>query len=43
VLPVALHLPYAQNNSVIPAGTTIGPNGITLVGLRHTRHPSAIR
>lgn len=34
VLPVALHLPYAQNHSVIPAGTTIGPAGITLVGLR---------
>jgi hypothetical protein len=34
VLPADLHLPYAQNHSVIPAGTTIGPNGITLVGLR---------
>ncbi|MGA8149455.1 MAG: carboxypeptidase regulatory-like domain-containing protein [Terriglobales bacterium] len=34
VLPVALHLPYAQNHSVIPKGTTVGPNGITLVGLR---------
>ncbi len=39
VLPVALHLPYAQNNSVIPAGTTIGPNGITLVGLRPYSSP----
>jgi len=34
VLPVPLHLPYAQNHSVIPAGTTVGPAGITLVGLR---------
>jgi outer membrane receptor protein involved in Fe transport len=34
LLPVDLHLPYAQNHSVIPAGTTIGPNGITLTGLR---------
>jgi outer membrane receptor protein involved in Fe transport len=34
VLPVDLHLPYAQNHSVIPAGTTVGPSGITLVGLR---------
>jgi len=34
VLPVDFHLPYAQNHSVIPAGTTVGPNGITLVGLR---------
>jgi hypothetical protein len=39
VLPVPLHLPYAQNNSVIPAGTTIGPNGITLVGLRPYSSP----
>ena len=39
VLPVALHLPYAQNHSVIPAGTTIGPNGITLVGLRPYSSP----
>jgi hypothetical protein len=39
VLPNALHLPYAQNNSVIPAGTTIGPNGITLVGLRPYSSP----
>ncbi len=39
VLPTALHLPYAQNNSVIPAGTTIGPNGITLVGLRPYSSP----
>jgi len=34
VLPNDLHLPYAQNNSVIPAGTNVGPNGIALVGLR---------
>jgi len=39
VLPNALHLPYAQNNSVIPAGTTVGPNGITLVGLRPYSSP----
>jgi hypothetical protein len=40
VLPNALHLPYAQNNSVIPAGTTVGPNGITLVGLRPYSSPT---
>ena len=34
-----LHLPYAQNHSVIPAGSTIGPNGITLVGLRPYSSP----
>jgi hypothetical protein len=39
VLPVDFHLPYAQNHSVIPAGTTIGPNGITLVGLRKYSSP----
>jgi outer membrane receptor protein involved in Fe transport len=39
VLPVPLHLPYAQSNSVIPANTTIGPNGITLVGLRPYSSP----
>jgi hypothetical protein len=39
VLPNALHLPYAQNSSVIPAGTTVGPNGITLVGLRPYSSP----
>ncbi len=38
-LPVDFHLPYAQNNSVIPAGTTLGPNGITLVGLRRYSSP----
>ena len=39
VLPADLHLPYAQNHSVIPAGTTIGPDGITLVGLRPYSSP----
>jgi Carboxypeptidase regulatory-like domain len=39
VLPSALHLPYVQNHSVLPAGTTIGPNGITLVGLRPYSSP----
>ena len=39
VLPVDLHLPYVQNHSVITAGTTIGPNGITLVGLRPYSSP----
>jgi len=39
VLPVDLHLPYVQNSSVIPAGTTVGPNGITLVGLRPYSSP----
>jgi hypothetical protein len=39
VLPVALHLPYAQNNTVIPAGTAVGPNGITLTGLRPYSSP----
>jgi hypothetical protein len=39
VLPNALHLPYAQNSSVIPAGTTVGPQGITLVGLRPYSSP----
>lgn len=39
VLPADLHLPYAQNHSVIPAGTTVGPNGITLVGLRPYSSP----
>lgn len=39
VLPVDFHLPYAQNHSVIPAGTTLGPNGITLVGLRRYSSP----
>jgi hypothetical protein len=34
VLNAPLHLPYAQNHSVLPAGYTVGPAGITLVGLR---------
>ena len=37
-LPVDFHLPYAQNNSVIPAGTTL-TNGLTLVGLRRYSSP----
>jgi hypothetical protein len=41
VLPpgVSLHLPYAQNSSVIPSGSTIGPNGIALIGLRPYSSP----
>ena len=39
VLPVPLHLPYAQNHSVLPAGYTVGPNGITLVGIRAYSSP----
>ncbi len=39
VLPVPLHLPYAQNKTVIPAGTIVGPNGITLTGLRPYSSP----
>jgi Carboxypeptidase regulatory-like domain len=38
VLPVDLHLPYGPT-AVIPAGTTVGPNGITLVGLRKYSSP----
>src|SRR5207248_11574613 len=38
VLPVDFHLPYAQNHSVIPAGTNL-PNGLTLVGLRRYSSP----
>src|SRR6266851_751044 len=37
-LPVDFHLPYAQNNSVLPAGTFL-PNGLTLVGLRRYSSP----
>ncbi len=40
VLPVDLHLPYVQNHSTIAAGTTLGPNGITLVGLRPYSSPN---
>jgi Carboxypeptidase regulatory-like domain len=39
VLPTALPLPYAQNNTVLPAGTTVGANGIALVGLRPYSSP----
>ncbi len=39
VLPNALHLPYATNNTVLPAGYTVGANGITLVGLRPYSSP----
>jgi hypothetical protein len=38
-LPVDFHLPYVQNNSVLSAGTTLGPKGITLVGLRPYSSP----
>jgi len=38
VLPVDLHLPYGST-PVVPAGTTVGPNGITLVGLRKFSSP----
>jgi len=40
VLPNALQLPYAQNNTVLPAGYTVGPSGITLVGLRPYSSPN---
>ncbi len=39
VLPTALPLPYAQNSTVLPAGTTVGPNGIALIGLRPYSSP----
>jgi hypothetical protein len=39
VLPVDLHLPYGSQK-VIPAGTTVGPSGITLVGLRPFSSPN---
>ncbi len=39
VLAADLHLPYGPTK-VIPKGTTIGPNGITLVGLRPYSSPS---
>ena len=39
VLPNSLHLPYAQNHSVLPQGYTVGPDGITLVGLRPYSSP----
>jgi hypothetical protein len=44
VLPTALHLPaYAAVNgapAVIPAGTTVGPNGIAIVGTRPYSSPN---
>ncbi len=40
VLPNALHLPYANNNAVLPAGSTVGSQGITLVGLRPYSSPN---
>jgi hypothetical protein len=39
VLPVDLHLPYGPTK-LLPAGTTIGPDGITLVGLRPFSSPN---
>jgi hypothetical protein len=39
VLPNDLHLPYGSV-PLLPAGTTIGPNGITLVGLRPYSSPN---
>src|SRR5205823_3372200 len=39
VLPADLHLPYGASK-VISAGTTLGPNGITLVGLRPFSSPN---
>jgi len=38
VLPTDLHLPYGST-PVVPAGTTVGPDGITLVGLRKYSSP----
>jgi len=41
-LPVPLHLPYSAGGGgpiVIPANTTLGPAGITLVGLRRYSSP----
>ncbi len=39
VLPVDLHLPYGPTK-VLSAGTTVGPDGITLVGLRPFSSPN---
>ena len=39
VLSSDLHLPYGASR-LIPAGTTIGPNGITLVGIRPFSSPN---
>ena len=38
-LTTDLHLPYGST-PVVPAGTTVGPNGITLVGLRPYSSPA---
>jgi hypothetical protein len=38
-LPVDLHLPYGST-PVVPAGTVVGPNGISLVGLRPFSSPN---
>ena len=38
-LTTDLHLPYGST-PVVPAGTTVGPDGITLVGLRPYSSPS---
>jgi len=38
VLPNDLHLPYGST-PLVPAGTVVGPNGITLVGLRPYSSP----
>jgi len=39
VLKADLHLPYGAT-TLLPAGTTIGPNGLTLVGLRPFSSPN---
>jgi len=39
ILPVDLHLPYGPTK-VVPAGTVVGANGITLVGLRPFSSPN---
>jgi hypothetical protein len=41
VLPVDFHLPYGPNGpTVLPKGTTVGANGITLVGTRPYSSPN---
>src|SRR6266849_538313 len=39
VLPNDLHLPYGST-SLVPAGTTVGPNGISIPGLRPFSSPN---
>lgn len=39
VLPIDLHLPYGSTK-VVPAGTTVGPAGISIVGLRPYSSPN---